>query len=375
MKNSIKTLLAAATLCVAAGNALAEDIAIGAVFPMSGPNASFGELYQTATSLAVDHINADKMLKETLVIKYEDSQGLPQPGMIAISKLVDVEKVPYAMVAFSGVSKAVAGVTQRTKTVTANGGAVAPDLAYLGPYFWNLIPLAHLEVPTLVQYLVHQRKLSKFALIFMDDPLGSAIRDQLKLSVSKEGGTLLDAMAVPVGSQQFSGIAAKIRELNPDVVYIASAGAQQNQLIKQLRDNGVKQQIVGYSAFSLPDTNKLPEAKGVLYTSQKIDWASSDTVTKRFVADYKARNKGRQPTAYAANYYNAVRLFALLAGDLEKQKKPIDGDNLLAQRKATKSFDMVGGKMTFMDNGTVLSPIQITEIDGGDGNILDTAAK
>lgn len=372
MKVFHKPLGVAALALACAAPALAET-AIGAVFPMSGPQAAFGELYQTATSLAVDHINADKLLKDKLVIKYEDSQGLPQQGVIAISKLVDVEKVPYAMVAFSGVSKAVAGVTQRTKTVTANGGAVAPDLAYLGPYFWNLIPLAHLEVPTLVNYLVKQRKLSKFVLIFMDDPLGSAVRDQLKLSLSQSGGSLLETMAVPVGSQQFAGVAAKVRELNPDVIYIASGGAQQNQLVKQLRDNGLKQQIASYSAFSLPDTNKLPEAKGALYTSQKIDWASSDAVTKRFVADYKSRNQNRQPTAYAANYYNAVRLFALLAGDLEKAGKHIDGDNLLAQRKAVKSFDMVGGKMIFQDNGTVLAPIQITEIDGEAGKPIEAS--
>ena len=89
--------------------------------------------------------------------------------------------------------------------------------------------------------------------------------------------------------------------------------------------------------------------------------SSADPVTKRFVDDY-SKKYNKQPTAYVANYYNAVRLFALLAQDLEKHKQPISGENLLKARKELKTFDMVGGKMVFNENGTVTMPIQVNQV-------------
>lgn len=346
----------------AAASAHAGDITIGADFPMSGPNATYGDIFGAGANLAAEHINADHMLDGKLTIQYEDSQALPQQGLIAMTKLVNVAKAPYVMTAFTGVSKAASTVAARTRTVAVNGGGVGPDLAELGPYFWNVIPLINAEIDTMVPYLVKERNFKRFVLIYVDDPLGQAVAKDMPAILSKVGGKMLDAMSIPVTEQQFSGIAAKVRSDNPDVIYIASYGAQELQLIKQLRDNGLTQQIASYSALAIPGTLALPQAKGALYTTQHMDWSSADPVTKRFVDDY-SKKYNKQPTAYVANYYNAVRLFALLAQDLEKHKQPVTGENLLKARKEMKTFDMVGGKMVFNENGTVTMPIQVNEVE------------
>ncbi|MDS1140000.1 ABC transporter substrate-binding protein [Pusillimonas sp. SM2304] len=372
----IKRILSLGVVAIAAWGASAQaaDVKIGALFPMSGLNATYGDIFGSGVNLAVEHINADKLIDGTLSVQYEDSQALPQQGVIGMNKLVNVAKVPYVLSAFTGVSKAISTTAARSKTVAVNGGGVGPDLADLGPYFWNVIPLANDEVRAILPYLVKERGMKRFVLVYVDDPLGEGIRKELSETLPKAGGELVEALSVPATAQQFSGIAARVRAANPDVIYVASYGSQQSQIVKQFRDNGIKQQLVSYTAFSIPEINALPEAKGALYTSQNIDWASTDPVTKRFVDDYKAKHN-KMPTAYIANYYNAVRLFGLLAHELEKQGKPITGENLLAQRIASKTFDMVGGKVTFTENGTVISPMQINEIDGAGGKVVSVVAE
>ncbi len=355
-------------------SARAADVTIGALFPMSGPNATYGDIFGSGANLAAEHINADKLIDGKLSVQYEDTQALPQQGVIGMNKLVNVSKVPYVLSAFTGVSKAISTTATRSKTVAINGGGVGPDLADLGPYFWNIIPLANYEVKAVLPYLIKERHMKRFVLVYVDDPLGEGIRKELSDSLPKIGGELIEALSVPATAQQFSGIAARVRAANPDVVYIASYGSQQSQIVKQFRDNGIKQQFVSYSAFSVPEVNALPEAKGSLYTTQNIDWNSTDPVTKRFVDDYK-KKYSKMPSAYIANYYNAVRLFGLLAHELEKQGKPITGENLLVQRNKVKTFDLVGGKVTFSDNGTVVSPMQINEIDGAGGKVLAVVAE
>lgn len=355
----VKGLLSVALTIGAAAHA--QDVRIGAIFALSGTQSALGDLMTAGANLAVEHVNADRMLSDKLSIILEDSQATPQRGVIAMNKLVNVDKVPYVLTAYTGVSKAISPISQRTKTVTVNGGGTGTDLAELGPYFWNVIPLVNYDVKALVPYLVKERGLKRFTLVYLDDLMGQSIRKEMEATLPGAGGQLVAALSVPVASQQFSGIAALVRESKPDVVYIASYGAQQVSMIKQLRDNGVTQPVASYAAFSNPEILALPEAKGALFTTQNIDWNSTDPTTKRFVDDYKAKT-GKLPSVYIANYYNAVRLFALLAANLQKKGKSITGENLLAERLAIKTYDFVGGKVAFEANGTVVAPMQVNEI-------------
>ena len=116
---------------------------------------------------------------------------------------------------------------------------------------------------------------------------------------------LVGSFSVPSTSRQFAPIAAKVREVNPDAVYIAYFGQTMVALVKQLRDNGVDKMFVSYSAFNDPDMIALPGAEGSVYSSQKMDWDSKDPITARFVADFK-KKYNKTPSFYNANYYNAV---------------------------------------------------------------------
>ena len=340
-----------------------DPYVIGTLFPMSGPNGEYGTLFTSGAALAIEHAAQDRMLRRPMRIQAEDTQALPQQGVIGMTKLVNVDKAHYVLVGFTAVSKAVAPVADRSKTITVNGGAVGPDLAGLSPYFWNVIPLAHLETQAFLPFLM-RRNLKRIALVYVDDPLGDAILGLLRTELPKAGGTLAGTFSILRTAQQFGPIAARVRQSRPDAVYIASFGAQQAQIIKGLRDNGITQPLVGYSALSIDSVRTLPEAEGVIFTSQKFDYTGGSEITRRFATDFKAKY-GSEPGAYNANYYNAVRLFALLAKELEAENAEVNGDNLRRILLRVREFDLVGGKGRFDDQGNISSEIQVNEIRGG----------
>src|SRR5262249_41560279 len=160
----------------------------------------------------------DKMLSKKLAIQFEDSQATPQQGVVAMNKLVSVEKVPFVLSAFTGVSKAIAPIGDRTKVVSVNGGGIGPDLAELGDYCWNVIPLVKLESRVMAAYMVQERGFKKIALIYVDDPAGEAVNKELEQNVPKAGGQMVAQLQIPRNAQQFTSIAAKVRETNPDLV-------------------------------------------------------------------------------------------------------------------------------------------------------------
>jgi len=349
--------------------AWSEELQIGAIFPLSGPNAIYGDIFTSAFKLAERHVKEDGLLDGDFSILYEDSQALPQQAVTAMNKMVNVQGLQYVLTAFTGQTKAISPIAKRSQTVIINGGAVGPDLAKLTDYLWNVIPLANTELHGLLPYIVKERGLKSFVLLYVDDPLGDGILDVLNSDLPPLGATLDKTFSVAPTTQQFSGIAASIRNIGPDVVFVASYGDQMIQIVKQLRENGVKAQLASYSAFSTPNLQTLPAAKGALYARQAVNIDSDDNLTTRYLKDYQ-EEYGKSPSVYATNYYNAVWLYVLLAHELQKQGKEVTGENLLAQRRAMDSFPLVGGTVTFDDTGVLLAPIQVMEIDGEAGKTL-----
>lgn len=360
-----RTFVSVATAALASwrqAHAQGTPYKMGALFPLSGSTAELGNVFIRGTQLALAHIAQDKLLPRAIDLRTQDSQATPHGGAVGMSKLVNVDQVPYVLVAITGVAKAAAPIGDRQKVVMVNGGGVGPDLADLSPYFWNVIPLADQEIPPVIEWLKRER-LKRVALIYIDDPLGQAVLKQLKGGLPAQGGELVAHFSVPPGVEQFAAISAKVRDAKPDAVYVASYGSQELQIIKQLRDNGVSQQLLSYSAASLASVVTLPESEGLVFTTQRSDWSATDRITKRFVDDWRAKHGG-DPTGYAQNYYNATLLFAYLLASLEKRSKAgTDGDLLLAELKSLRHFALVGGDLSFTDKGTTVMPIQVNRIN------------
>lgn len=354
------TLLAAASM-----NAYAQSgpYVVGTLFPMSGANAEAGSIYTNAVQLAFDHIQEDKWLKGNVEIKSADSLGTPQGGAIGMTRLTSVDKAVYTLLGFTGVSKAAAPIGQRAKAMMINGGAVGPDLASLSPYFWNIIPLANQEVKYLIPWL-GKNDIKKISVIYVDDALGQGILQELKNGLPGGGGEVTSSYSVPPDLQQFSSIIAKLRSDKPDAIYIASPNISQiGHIIKQVRDGGIKQQLLTYGAANFPSISKLPESEGLIFTSQAADWTSDQPSMKRFVDGWRAKYK-TEPTTYGLNYYNGGLLFGYLAKGLEAAGKPVTGDTLLEELNRVGKFELAGGEAIFHDS-TVTAGMQINKIEDG----------
>lgn len=357
-----RTLLAGVATCFAAPTLLraeTEPYVLGTLFPMTGLLAELGGVYTNAVALALEHIAADGRLKRPIVLRTQDSQSTPQGGAVGMSKLVNVDRAICVLTGITGVIKAAEPIGTRAKVMMLNGGGVGPDLAGLSPYLWNVIPLANQELPTALEWMKAAGK-KRVALIYLDDPLGNAMLKGLRELLPGIGGALVGEFSAAPSAQQFSAIVAKVRETNPDVVYVASYGTQQTQIFKQLRDNGITQQIITYSVGGTPSVATLPEADGLLFTSQAADWSKPDRMTQRFVEGWRGKHKN-DPTTYAQNYYNGALLFSEMIARLESAGATIDGERLRDSIQ-NGEYDLVGGKARFANNGVVGMPMQLNQV-------------
>ena len=210
----------------------------------------------------------------------------------------------------------------------------------------------------------HAEELKRVAIVYTDDSGGAtAVMKELQAGLPSAGAEVVGTFSVPLQAQQFTAVAASVRQTNPDAVYISSYGAQQGQIIKQFRDNGVSQQLLSFSAVNIEPIWKLPEAEGLVFTSQATvgrTRRSHAALRQGFSREVRLRS-----VTYSQNYYNGVRLFGLLARGLEQAGTPVNGDTMRAELMRVRTFPLVGGKGTFDDTGTLSMPIQINQITGG----------
>src|SRR4030067_1470858 len=85
-------------------NAQEKVYKVGAVFPLSGNAAQYGENKRFGSELAKDEINAAGGIKGVkLEVLYGDNKGLPREGVAAVNKLIQIDKVPAFLATMRGV--------------------------------------------------------------------------------------------------------------------------------------------------------------------------------------------------------------------------------------------------------------------------------
>lgn len=357
------------TACGAAssGSTSSSTYVIGASLPESGPNAPYAKVFTPAIQAGAQYAEAQHLVSH-LSVKYADNQALPQPGVAAFNQLVQVDHANYVLSTFSGVTKAAGPLANRDHVFQVNGGAVSPDLAHLGSYTVNVIPLINDEISTLLPYL-KSKGYRSMDVVYTNDALGQGADQVINSSWPAKGGIVKNGYQISPTDTDLTSVATKIANDHVDVVYIASYGDQEITLVKQLRNAGVTSQMASYSAFNFPGALSAPADQGLIFTSEKVNLKASNDVTTGFLKLWMKSNSA-PPSYYQVNYANAVILYAHLVKYLTAHHEAVSGKDLLSAFHAKHTYDLIGGDLTFRSNGTIEMPIEINQIHNGSFTVL-----
>lgn len=347
---------------------------LGAVVPLSGVNQTYGNAYRKAIDMCVDYVNKNMQLKKDVKVKYADGQALPGPSVTGMTKVVNVDAALAVMTGFSAVTKALAPVANREKVPLFNGGASSPDLQGLGDYVFNNIPLANQQIPAAISYAVKKQGLNKWFVLYSNETLGLSMVKAIKESLPKAGGEIIGTAEISSTATDFGAQIAQIRAANPDLVFLAStSGGQVPIIIRQIQAAGIHTKLASYAGIDIPETLAEPGAEGMLFTSQHIDYTLKQPLTQYFTTEYKKRYPNeKNPTILQANYCSEVSIIATAIHSLEGSGTKVTGENLMKEIRHIGTFDVVGGKVTFLPDGTVNLAIDVRELSGGKLHVVDT---
>lgn len=348
-----------------AGSSSEDQITIGAILPLTGNAAAFGKLMKNGAELAVEKLNAAGGLEgKKIVVKYEDSAGDSKTAVSEMKKIVGSDDVPLVLGSLTDNVLAITPIAEQKKVVLINGGGQGAELAGASDFLFNDIPLANTELGAMARFAA--QNVGKTAVVLHSTDEYGVGGDKIWNSEYKAaGGSVLGTESYATGSTDYRAQLSKLKQYDADVFYFTAYGRDAQLVLKQAKEVGLGGTRVGTTVTVSAGTQAIPEAVGLTHTSLRFDPSGT------FVDDYKSAY-GTDPDLYAANYYNAVMIFADAYKHAKDKGWGEDGASIAKAIRAIKTFNTVNGELVFKDDGSALSSMDVAVIQpGGKDKVID----
>ena len=271
------------------GNAAAaEPIKIGMIWAKTGSIVDQAEYLAQGGMLALEQRN-NTLLGRPAEIVWLDEPN-PQGAQQSAERLVGEQKV-VGMVggALSSFALAISSVAKKAKIPYVAANAATGDLTgkSCNKYTFRLQPPVDVHARILAPYCASIGK--KWYLLTASYAFGQDIKRAFTDYITANGGTVVGADEVPVGTPDYSSFILKIRAAKPDVVIGGIAASDLTTFLKQWNELGMRGKIP-FAEISVGNTDLWgvgPEAADGLYT---ITWW------------YKNPNNSPEEQAMAAAY-------------------------------------------------------------------------
>jgi len=290
----------------------AGPVVIGSIDPLTGSSAIQGLDMKRGEQLALEEINAAGGISgHPLKIVWEDTESSPKGGMAAVHKLVEINKVPLILGAYSsGISLPTGQWTNSKKVIQISEGSTSPKLRDIGPYFFNAIGLDEVRGTKLAEFALESGAQS-FASITVNNPFGIGIEIWTKKTVEKAGKKWLEAVRYDEKKPDYRAEVERVFAKKPDVVFYTAYGTESKLIFKQAYEMGLQPPKGWYADYMTMWSNEvIPEtAEGV---KGLVIGPSGGSRYKAYHAAYKKRfGKDAKQTAFGAYAYDATWIAAL----------------------------------------------------------------
>ncbi len=340
-----------------------KEIKVGAICPLTGDAAVYGQWFKNGIDLALEEINSQGGIKNRkLIVIYEDSRADPKEGISAVQKLITVHNVSAIIGAMaSSVTLAIAPIAEKNKVVLLSPASSAPKITYAGDYVFRNWSSDVFEGKIMVDFAYEKLDIKRVAVLYINNEYGVGIKDVFETYFRKRGGMVVNSESYEQGATDFRTQLTKIKSKQPEAIYLPTMAKEAGQILRQAQEIGVQAQFLSIMGVEAPIVLKVAgkAAEGVIYSYPGFDPESPSEIVQRFQAKYMAKY-GEKAEAFAAHSYDALKI---IASAIEKADCNADGiKNVLYE---IKDFPGVTGQTTFDENGDVIKPVMIKVIKDG----------
>jgi len=344
-----------------------EEIKIGAIIPLTGDNAIYGVAIKKGIDLAVKEINNRGGINEKkLVVVIEDSEANPLKGVNSFKKLITIDEVPMVIGAvFSAVTLAIAPIAEQNKIVLLSPTSSAVELSGVGDYIFRIYPSDSYDGDFLANFAIEELNAKTASVLYIQAASVTAIIKVFKKVFEERGGQILDMQGYSEGEKDFKSHIQKIKNSDPDIIFLPGYLKEMALQLRQLREFGVNKTILSISTFYDQIIFSLASdaANGILFSTPYFDTSVQNPVMQEFIKAYQL-NYEESPNIWAGYGYDALNISALAIRNALSKRK-ITSEKIKEEFYLIRNYPGVTGLTTFDNNGDVVKELRIMKAENG----------
>jgi branched-chain amino acid transport system substrate-binding protein len=307
-------LIAAVSLALVFGSCQNKQdvVKIGAVFPLTGSGAYYGQSLKQGVDLAVEVVNATGGINgRRLEVIYEDSRTDPRTGVSGFNKLTTMDRVPLVLSSMSGVILAIQPEADRQGVVLINTSAISPLICENADNFlFNFLVNGEQEAIFMANKFQETYPNEQIAVIYINNPSGVGMKDGFIRNLNQLGNSNIVVESFEPNAVDFRIQLDRIKRSGAKFGYlIAFANNEFAEILKQTKELALDLQWFSFSGIETRETIELAReaANGVIYSYPQL--GADETLFSNLQTKYNARHNS-WADIYNVTTYDGIHLIA-----------------------------------------------------------------
>ena len=256
ISRTLKLMLAGLALGFVAGSASAQDtIKIGVTQPLTGAFAASGNYVAQGAKIAEEEINkAGGVLGKKLQLIIEDNKSNPTEAVATAEKLINSDKVPVLMGAWSStLTLAVMPKLEEYKVPMVVETSSSGKITTSGnPYIFRISPTSEMEAKAFLP-LFKTLGIKKADFLATNNDFGLGASKEFSGAARQSGVEVGVMETMDPKATDFSAQLAKIKVSGSDTLFVTTAVEQITLILKQAKDQQLSQRIITTGGSNSPD--------------------------------------------------------------------------------------------------------------------------
>lgn len=356
-----------------------DPIKIAAIYSLTGRFSSVGVPGSEGAQLAVKEINdAGGVLGRPLQLILEDSRSRPEIVVQIVKKLA-VDKDISIVIGLNDTDLAAASIPPlaTAKKLFITTGATSPKLPVMAPGYVILACFGdNTQAAAAAEY--SWNKLggkTAYVLYEKTTEYPRLLSHYFKQSFVRLGGKIIleDSFDSADGNTNIKSQITKLKDLptDPDIIYLAAQPEDVYGLIKEIRDAGFYQNIVGGDSYDTDDFLKkiTPSTNDIFYTTHAyISKTNPSPKVAKFITSFQAAYNKTPETSFSAVSYDAVHLLAKAM----QNAKSVEPTKVRDAFLRIQNYDGLSGVISYVQNNPIpLKTVFVIRIENGTRVLAD----
>lgn len=225
------------------GGAATTKVTVGVITSSSGPLASYGEQYLDGFNAGLDYAtNGTNKVGETeIIIEEKDDAGDADKAVTAAKEMIGQGVNILAGSASSAVALAVSEQAAQNKVLFISGPAAVDALTGINKYTFRSGRQSSQDVATAGTFL-EDVKGKKITVLAQNSAFGKGNEEAVKALLGAKGATVTSVL-VPENATEFTPFAQQVLSEDPDLVFVAWAGATTGSMWQSMSQQGVLDKV------------------------------------------------------------------------------------------------------------------------------------